>query len=146
MVIRVLDEKRATICDELLTKLIMEEKQYDTSVSDSFKVTNYFKNIIKNTNNYLMCYEEDNIIKGYIYLKEIKDDNKVGYLVDGLYVREEERNKKIATSLINESLKILNNLKIDFIDINVIANNLIAKNIYKKFGFHDYRITMRKYN
>ena len=144
MVIRVLDEKRANYCDELLTKLIEDEKNYDSSLSDSFKVTNYFKNIIKNTNNYLLCYEENNTIKGYIFLKEIKDDNKNGYLIDGLYVLKEYRNNKIASSLIEESFKILKEKKIDFIDINVLSDNLVAINLYRKFGFQDFRITMRK--
>ena len=47
MIIRVEDEKRADICDELLTKLIQDERQYDSSIDVNLKVKDYFKNIIK---------------------------------------------------------------------------------------------------
>ena len=47
MIIRVLDEERASTCDILLTKLIQDERQYDNSIDKDFVVNNYFKNIKK---------------------------------------------------------------------------------------------------
>ena len=44
MVIRVLDDKKADQCDELLTKLIHDERQYDDSIDNDFVVNDYFKN------------------------------------------------------------------------------------------------------
>ena len=142
MIIRVLDEERSHVCDMLLTKLIQDERQYDNSIDENFIVKNYFQNVIKNENNILLCYEEDEIIKGYIYLKPIDIDNKKGYLIDGLYVDTEYRNNGIATKLIEKALTIVEN--IDFIDINVMANNNIAINLYKHFGFKEFRISLRK--
>ena len=103
MIIRVLDEERANVCDMLLTKLIQNEKQYDNSIDEGFVVTDYFKNVIKNKNNILLCYEEDKTIKGYIYLKLINNDNRKGYLIDGLYVDAKYRNNGIATKLIENA-------------------------------------------
>lgn len=142
MIIRVLDEERASTCDMLLTKLIQDERQYDNSIDKDFVVNNYFKNTIKNENNILLCYEEDNIIKGYIYLKPVNNDNQNGYLIDGLYVDIAYRNNGIATKLIDNALTIIKD--VDFIDINVMSQNIDAINLYKKFGFNEFKISLRK--
>ena len=138
MIIRVLDEERASTCDMLLTKLIQDERQYDNSIDKDFVVNNYFKNTIKNENNILLCYEEDNIIKYYIYLKPVNNDNQNGYLIDGLYVDIAYRNNGIATKLIDNALTIIKD--VDFIDINVMSQNIDAINLYKKFGFNEFKI------
>ncbi len=142
MIIRVLDEGRASMCDMLLTKLIQDERQYDNSIDKDFVVNNYFKNTIKNENNILLCYEEDNIIKGYIYLKPVNNDNQNGYIIDGLYVDIAYRNNGIATKLIDNALTIIKD--VDFIDINVMSRNIDAVNLYKKFGFNEFKISLRK--
>lgn len=142
MIIRVLDEEKANICDNLLTKLIQDERQYDNSIDKDFIVKDYFKNTIKNKDNILLCYEEDNIIKGYIYLKPVVNDNTRGYLIDGLYVDLEYRNHGIATKLIENALTIITD--VDFIDINVMSQNIDAINLYKKFGFNEFKISLRK--
>lgn len=145
MIKQVFDEIDANYCDKLLTKLIREESLYDNVIFTQFLVEDYFKNEIKNKNNILLVYEEDEIIVGYVYLKQVKDEEKCGYLVDGLYVEEEYRNRKIATKLLEYSLNILSDKKIDFVDINVLVKNKIAKYLYNKVGFEDYKIQMRKY-
>ncbi|MGN1379140.1 MAG: GNAT family N-acetyltransferase [Bacilli bacterium] len=144
MIIRVLDENRANICDNLLTKLIQDERKYDSSIEKNFVVKNYFINIIKKKSNILLCYEENNIIKGYIYLKPVKSNDLKGYLIDGIYVDIAYRNKGIATKLITEAIKIIKKTKTDFIDINVLANNKIACKLYKSFGFNEFKINLRK--
>ena len=144
MIIRVLDEERASTCDILLTKLIQDERQYDNSINKDFVVNNYFKNIIKNENNILLCYEEDNIIKGYIYLKPVNNDSQKGYLIDGLYVDIKYRNNGIATKLIENALNVIKDTNVAVIDINVMANNSVAINLYKHFGFNEFRIGLRK--
>ena len=144
MIIRVLDEERASTCDILLTKLIQDEGQYDNLIDKDFVVNNYFKNIIKNENNILLCYEEDNIIKGYIYLKPVNNDSQNCYLIDGLYVDNEYRNKGIATKLIENALNVIKETNVAVVDINVMANNSVAISLYKRFGFNEFRISLRK--
>lgn len=144
MIIRVLDEERASTCDILLTKLIQDERQYDNSIDKDFVVNNYFKNIIKNENNILLCYEEDNIIKGYIYLKPVNNDSQNCYLIDGLYVDNDYRNKGIATKLIENALNVIKETNVAVVDINVMANNSVAISLYKRFGFNEFRISLRK--
>lgn len=143
MIIRVDDEVDASICDNLLTKLIQDEKKYNDYIDDNFVVKDYFKNVIKDEKNILLCYKEDEIIKGYIYLKNINEDNKSGYLIDGLYVLEEYRNNGIAKELINSSLSILKSKNINFIDVNTMYKNKEANNLYKSFGFNEFKVSYR---
>lgn len=144
MIIRVNDEKSANACDELLTKLIQDEKQYDDSIDINFTIKDYFKNVIKNENNILLCYEDSNNIEGYIYLKSMNNNDKKGYLIDGLYVEPAYRNRGIATKLIDEAVKIIKDTDAKFIDINVLADNKTAYKLYKSFGFIDFKINLRK--
>ena len=144
MVIRVLDDERANICDNLLTKLIQDERQYDKSIDKGFVVKDYFKNVIKNEENILLCYEENNIIKGYIYLKQIINNNKKGYLIDGLYVEELYRNKSIASKLIEKALNITKDNGIEVLEINVMSQNKKAIKLYKKYGFNEFKVCFRK--
>lgn len=144
MLVRVLDDERAKKCDNLLTKLIHDEKQYDDSIDKNYVVKDYFINVIKDKNNILICDEEKDVLKGYIYLKYIDNDNGKGYLIDGLYVEEKYRNRGIASNLIERALTMVKDEKIDYIDINVMANNMDAINLYKRFGFSEFRIGLRK--
>ena len=144
MIIRIFDEERANKCDALLTKLIQDERQYDKTIEKDYVVNDYFKNVILNKNNILLCYEEGSIIKGYIYLKLITNNDKKGYLIDGLYVDEKYRQNGIAKDLINEAIKIIKDTNASFIDINVLADNKIARKLYESFGFNEFKITLKK--
>lgn len=143
MIKRVFDLETANICDELLTKLIQDERQYDESIDENFIVKDYFKNVISNEDNILLCYIDENIVKGYIYLKPT-GDNKKGYLIDGLYVKEEYRNNGIGKALISEAINLIKDKEVDYIDINVMNNNLNAIKLYKSLNFNEFRITFRK--
>ena len=143
MIIKVLDEYKAEKCDELLTKLIQNERQYDSYINENFIVKDYFKNIIKDKNNILLCYEENENIVGYTYFKYQNNEDSIGYLIDGLYVEEEYRKRGIAKTLIKEGLKIISDYKIDFVDINVMYNNKIAIKLYESLGFNALSLKMR---
>ena len=133
MIERVNDELLASECDILLTKLIQDEKQYDDSIEDKVIVKDYFKNVIKDKENILLSYKEKNNVCGYIYLKHIVNNNKNGYLIDGLYVDIAYRKNGIATKLLDEALRIVKKSNAQFIDINVLFDNKIAYKIYKSF-------------
>lgn len=146
MIVRILDEEKANRCDELLKKLIHDEKQYNPLINENFIVKDYFKNVIKDEKNFLLGYEINEKIVGYTYFKFINNDEGTGYLIDGLFVEEEYRNKGIAKTLISEGFKRINKNEIDFIDINVMSKNNIAFNLYKSFGFEILGYKMRKNN
>lgn len=146
MIIRIIEEKDAKVCDELLTKLIRDESKYDKLISKDFEVQDYFKNVIKDSNNILLGYIIDNQIIGYTYLKYLANDNKKGYLIDGLYILENYRGQGYAKKLLKYALNLLKNKSLDFIDINVLGANEKARNLYKLLGFKDFKITMRKWD
>lgn len=146
MIVRILDEEKANRCDELLKKLIHDEKQYNPLINENFIVKDYFKNVIKDKKNFLLGYEINEKIVGYTYFKFINNDEGTGYLIDGLFVEEEYRNNGIAKTLISEGFKRINKNEIDFIDINVMSKNNIAFNLYKSFGFEILGYKMRKNN
>lgn len=134
----------ARCCDELLTKLILDERNYNNLIDENYKVVNYFENIIENENNILLAYYDDNKIVGYLFLKPISDEIFKGYLFDGLYVEKEYRNKGYAKELISFANELLEDKNISFLDVNVMYDNDAAKNLYKYFGFKELKLTMRK--
>lgn len=146
MIKRIIDDKDAITCDELLTKLIRDESKFDKLISQEFKVQDYFKNVIKNNKNILLGYIIDNQIIGYTYLKYIVEDNNKGYLIDGLYIEEAYRRKGYAKELLEYALNLLDKENYDFIDINVLYANEKARNLYKSLDFKDFKIIMRKSN
>lgn len=144
MIVQVKDDNLAEKCDELLTKLIEDERKYNNKINEFFIVEDYFKNVINDDNNILLCYKIDENVVGYIFFKYINNIDGVGYLIDGLFVEEAYRNKGIAKSLISEGLKRIDSIKKDFIEIKVMANNKIAMKLYESFGFEIFSIKLRK--
>lgn len=131
MIIRVEDINDCKICDDFLTLLIHDEKQYDETIDENFIVKDYFINVIKNKDNILLLYKENNIGIGYVFAK--KQEN--GYLLDGLYVNEDFRNKGIARKLLDEVIKEIFLIGEYKILINVLKENVVAYNLYKSLGF-----------
>ena len=144
MINRVISLEDANYCDELLTLLIQDEKKYDNSIDDKFTVKDYFKNVIKDDSNILLSYKVDGKIVGYTYLKPIKINDLNGYLIDGIYVIEKYRGKKIGTKLLKEAIEISKKNNAKFIDINVLNENKEAKKLYEKLGFFEFKINMKK--
>lgn len=143
MIKKVTNKIDADKCDLLLNKLILDEKQYDETIDENFVVSNYFNNIIDNPNNVLLAYYIEDEIVGYILIKNLNTNDKV-CLLDGLYVEENYRNKGIANQLINEALNISKENNCKYVDINVMYKNELAKEIYKKLGFNEFKLNLRK--
>lgn len=130
MIIKVNSIDDCKICDNFLTLLIQDERKYDTTIDENFVVKDYFINMINNQN-ILLLYKNENKPIGYIFAKKI--DNK--YLIDGLYIDINFRNKGIATKLIKVIIKEIYSLGDYKIFINVLKKNKVAVNLYKNIGF-----------
>ena len=128
-------------CDELLTKLIHDERQYNDTIEDNYIVTNHFNKMLDDENIIILAYYINEIIVGYILIRKMANNT---CLLDGLYVEEEYRNKGIGKSLLTEAISRIKNMNVKYVDINVMYNNIIAKHIYEKLGFVGYEIKMRK--
>ena len=128
-------------CDELLTKLIHDERQYNDTIEDNYIVTNHFNKMLDDENIIILAYYINKTIVGYILIRKMANNT---CLLDGLYVEEEYRNKGIGKSLLTEAISRIKNMNVKYVDINVMYNNIIAKHIYEKLGFVGYEIKMRK--
>lgn len=147
MIKKITEKDEAKKCDELLQKLILDEKKYNKNIDENFKVENYFENVIQNEQNILLAYfddENESKLAGYIFVKQIKDDNTLGYLFDGLYVEKDYRQKGIAQNLIDSALELLEDKDISFVNVNVMYENEVARRIYNSAGFKNFSLTMRK--
>ena len=128
-------------CDELLTKLIQDERQYNDTIDDNYIVTNHFNQMLDDENIIILAYYINKTIVGYILIRRTSNNT---CLLDGLYVEKEYRNKGIGKSLLTEAISRIKNMNVKYVDINVMYNNIIAKHIYEKLGFVGYEIRMRK--
>ena len=128
-------------CDELLTKLIHDERQYNDTIDDNYIVTNHFNKMLDDENIIILGYYINEIIVGYILIRRTSNNT---CLLDGLYVEKEYRNKGIGNSLLKDAISRIKNMNVKYVDINVMYNNIIAKHIYEKLGFVGYEIKMRK--
>ena len=128
-------------CDELLTKLIQDERQYNDTIDEDYIVTNHFNKMLDDENIIILGYYINEIIVGYILIRKMANNT---CLLDGLYVEKEYRNKGIGKSLLTEAISRIKNMNVKYVDINVMYNNIIAKHIYEKLGFVGYEIKMRK--
>ena len=128
-------------CDELLTKLIHDERQYNDTIDDNYIVTNHFNKMLDDENIIILAYYINKTIVGYILIRKMANNT---CLLDGLYVEKEYRNKGIGKSLLKDAISRIKNMNVKYVDINVMYNNIIAKHIYEKLGFVGYEIKMRK--
>ena len=81
------------------------------------------------------------------------NENSVGFLeysliydrieIDNIKVNEEFQNQGIGTKLIEYLIDLANKNQIINITLEVRVSNLVARNLYKKFGFIE--ISVRKY-
>ena len=80
-------------------------------------------------------------------------EESIGYLeyslmydrmeVDNIMVLEEHRGKGIGTKLLAHLVSLAIEYRVDNITLEVRVSNEIARNLYKKFGFHE--VAIRKY-
>lgn len=147
MIKRVTTELEANECDKMLNELIIDEKKYNKYIEEDFKVNFYYKNIMDKEENIILVDKEnindEEIIRGYVFARPIRDDEIEGYIINALFVKEEYRNMGIAKKLLNEVMNLVKEKNPMFIDINVMHGNDIAKKIYDELNFKPFRLTMR---
>ena len=126
--------------DNLLTKLVKDEKNnYDKYIKVE-KINGFYQNILVNNNTKAFVCEESNKIVGYIYC--YVNNESIGIL-DALYVEEEYRGLGIATKLIELAIDWLKENRVKVIEISVIDKNELAKKLYAKLGFQKFKETLR---
>ncbi len=127
--------------DNLLTKLVEDEKaNYDKYINIG-KINGLYQTLLINNNTHAFVCEENNKIVGYIYC--YVNNESIGIL-DALYIEKEYRGLGIATKLIELAINWLKDEKlVKLIEISVMDKNELAKKLYKKLGFQKFKETLR---
>ncbi len=113
--------------------------QLDSLVKFSFSY-NLEEDLKNNIFSKYFIYEEKNNIIGFINYSDLYDRFELNYI----YVKEEFRNKGIASKLMDKMLEIGNDRSIDNITLEVNINNESAIRLYKKYKFIE-RTTRKGY-
>ena len=86
---------------------------------------------LNNETSLFLVAKEENEVIGYIGMSIVIDE---GYIFN-VAVRENHRNKGVATALINELVTYGKKNNFSFITLEVRESNLPAISLYSKFGF-----------
>ena len=84
-------------------------------------------------------YIDNNIVKGYLKYSLIYDRIEI----DNVYVEKEYRGQGIGNKLMSRLISIATENKVTNITLEVRIGNIVARNLYKKFGFHE--VALRKF-
>ncbi len=140
------DYKLALAANDLLTKLIKDEKKYDANVNENYIVKSFYENFFDNKDVCLLIAKSNEKLAGYIYgyIQNNGDSTikKVGVL-DALYVEEEFRNNGVAQLLIDGFKNWSKNNNISYLEVKACKDNLKAIKLYEKMGFKINKIIMK---
>ena len=136
------DAKKA---NNLLTKLIKDEKKYDENINEDCVVNSLYENFYDSEDICLLVAKSGETIFGYIYgYIQNNGDAKLEKvsILDALYVEENVRKNKIGDSLIEEFKKWSYSIGAKYIELKVCNKNKNAINLYTKKGFKETKIMM----
>ena len=132
------------IADKFLTLLIQDERKYDETIDSTFVVKDFYCHIKNDPQKCLLMAKDGNKAVGFIYgyLQPLdgKKDNIAQ--IDALYVDENYRHLGIGKKLISEFSNWAKEKKTFKIEINVMEQNIGARELYYKVGFKDKRRTL----
>ena len=129
------DQENASVCNDLLTKLIKDETKYDENLKNNIIINNYYNKLNENSVIYIAFI--NNKVVGYIYgyvTEDIFVKEKTAKL-DALYVIEEYRGNKIASKLIEEYKNWCFSKDVKYIEVTAWNDNIDATKIYLKQDF-----------
>ena len=121
----------------MIRKPRVDELKYLYELVESEFSVKYSDNVYTNW----LIYETDNKIVGFLNYDSIYDKAEIEYIyVDPLY-----RNKNIATNLLNEMIRLLDECNINSITLEVRSDNTSAIKFYEKNGFKSASIRKNYY-
>lgn len=141
-------ERDALRMNELLTKLIQDERQYDKNIDENFVVESFYEHYVDDKSKCLLVAKNDeDIIIGYLYgyIKTLEGGEKPHKeaRLDALYVEDEYRKNHIAKELIKQFKVWAKENKVASLEVDVCANNMKAYNLYLKSGFREIKKTLK---
>ena len=110
------------------------------------RIRKEFRDLIKMPRRNLFIAEENKELMAFLIATEIKNAFKrIGY-IDDIFVEKEFRRRGIASQLIKDFVKRMNNKKIKKFRLGVDIKNKPAIELYEKLGFNitQYEMEMGK--
>ena len=105
---------------------------------DEFKngyPSNFLEEYLKDKNKKILVVDFNNTVIGYLSLEIYKDEDYC--YIDDFCIDEKYRGKGIGSSLIEESIKITKEYKINNIRLHVFSFNTQAIKLYTKYDFNE---------
>lgn len=146
-IIKVTDKSLADICDEMLTLLIMDERQYDRNISENFSVHDWYSTTLDNEQRITFAAIHEGEAIGFIH-GFIKDEsgtsvNDTVIMLDAMYVKDKNRKQGVGTALIEEFKKWSKSVDAKYIDLTALVDNNSVIELYRKHGFIPLKSYMR---
>ena len=134
--VNIQDKKIITECERLLREFLNSEKKYDENYIEQKEIKS-LENDLSDDNNILLSCGDNNVL-GFLfgYVENRKSFVSDVAHISFLYVREEHRNKKIATNLIDEFIKMVKKKNVHIIEVRAWNKNFVAKKMYENHGFN----------
>lgn len=132
-------------CDTLFLKFLDSEGKFDYNYLKRDHLNN-FSNDLNDKKKILFASIEDDKVIGFLfgYIEKRKSYKEYVANISFLYVDDEYRNKRIATSLIDTFLKELEKRQIRILEVKTYEENKIAQKLYSKYGFDKLWTNYRK--
>lgn len=137
------DKEIVEKCDKLFVEFLDSEGQYDDNYLKREKINSFLGDLDKENNILLCCVKEDVMAFLYGYIEKRQGMKDSVAHITFVYVKEEYRKQNIATTLINEYMRILKEKDISIIEVKAYKNNQAANMLYNKFGFNELWVNYR---
>lgn len=140
MIIREAEPRDANYLDELLTRLIHDEAQYDKNLNSKCAVTDNYCSRIGVDGHKLVLAEDEGKIVGFLYgfIYHVPDIwVQPVAILDALFVDEGYRRMGIAGMLFSEFKKFACESGVCRIELKVISDNIKALELYGKLSFRE---------
>lgn len=145
IIIREANLDDSKIANKFLTKLIVDEKKYNSNINEKCVVKEFYEHFISREGYIMLIAEVDNKIVGYLYgfIENTGDTyiNKISKL-EALYVEVKYRKHGIAKKLVEEFKKWSIKNEVKCIEVQVCSKNEEAFNLYTKNGYKDIKTTL----
>lgn len=136
---------------KLMQELINFHYSLDSYYRPAIKfrgLRDYVANAIKSPKKLLLVAESDQQIIGYflgaIEIAPVYSSEKTVGLIADAVVNKKYRRKGVLKQLFQEALNWFNKKEVNYIELSVDARNLDAILAWKKLGFQDYKLRIRR--
>lgn len=135
--------------------LVRKMTDYHQALDSFYKSSDQYQNLeevvsgwLNDPETQIFVAEDVGSIIGYIRIgieiaPEYSAEKKIGIVYDSL-VREEYRRQGIAGQLFNEALGWFQKKRVNFLELNIDFRNEEAVGFWKKMGFREVKLRMRR--